>query len=217
MANTPTELLEGNCYVALTYDLLDSKVIMDKVRSPKAGAIVLFAGTTRDNFNNKPVKELQYQSYTPLALRTMLQISQSIATKHSLTAVAMVHRLGVVPIGEESILIAVSSPHRQAAWRAGEEMLEEVKEKVEIWKREEFGGEDGGIWRANRDGAAGEKVEETRNKENEKPKENRQEDAQADDQTPHPIWGLGARPKPPVERGHGPVVHPDRPRYHADT
>lgn len=65
----------------------------------------------------------------------------------------MIHRLGTVPIGEESILIAVSSPHRTAAWRAGEEALEECKEKVEVWKKEEF--EDGGVWRANRDGAKG--------------------------------------------------------------
>ena len=69
----------------------------------------------------------------------------------------MIHRLGTVPIGEESILIAVSSPHRQAAWRAGEEALEECKARVEVWKREEFEGE-GGVWRANRDGAMGEKV-----------------------------------------------------------
>lgn len=59
----------------------------------------------------------------------------------------------MVPIGEESILIAVSSAHRQAAWRAGEEALEECKEKAEVWKLEEFGGEEGGVWRANRDGA----------------------------------------------------------------
>lgn len=72
----------------------------------------------------------------------------------------MVHRLGTVPIGEESVLIAVSSPHRQAAWRAGEEALEECKAKVEVWKREEFGGEVGGVWRANRDGAVGVQVVE---------------------------------------------------------
>jgi len=101
------------------------------------------------------VKELQYTSYEPRALQTMLTICKSMRTKYSLTSIAMVHRLGVVPIGEESILIAVSSPHRQAAWRAGEEALEECKEKVEVWKKEEFGGEEGGIWRANRDGAAG--------------------------------------------------------------
>jgi molybdopterin synthase catalytic subunit len=71
----------------------------------------------------------------------------------------MVHRLGVVPIGEESILIAVSAPHRQAAWRAGEEALEECKARVEVWKLEEFG--DGeGVWRANRDGSIGHRVDE---------------------------------------------------------
>lgn len=105
------------------------------------------------------MKELQYTSYEPRALQTMLTICKSIRTKHSLSSIAMVHRLGVVPIGEESILIAVSSPHRQAAWRAGEEALEECKEKVEVWKKEEFGGEEGGIWRANRDGAAGIRIE----------------------------------------------------------
>lgn len=112
-------------------------------------------GTTRDNFAGKPVKELQYSSYGPRALRTMFAICKSTKEKNSLTAISMIHRLGVVPIGEESILIAVSSPHRQAAWRAGEEALEACKSKVEVWKREEFGGEDGGVWRANRDGDTG--------------------------------------------------------------
>jgi molybdopterin synthase catalytic subunit len=116
------------------------------------------AGTTRDNFAGKPVKELQYSAYNKLALRTMMAIAKAITTKHSLNGFAMVHRLGTVPIGEESILIAVSAPHRQAAWLAGEEALEECKAKVEVWKREEFEGEDG-VWRANRDGQMGQKVE----------------------------------------------------------
>jgi len=90
----------------------------------------------------------------------MLSIATSVKEKHGLQGVAMVHRLGVVPIGEESILIAVSAPHRQAAWRGGEEALEECKAKVEVWKREEFEGEEG-IWRANRDGAMGAKEEGT--------------------------------------------------------
>lgn len=87
----------------------------------------------------------------------MLSIGQALVSKHALKGVAMVHRLGPVPIGEESILIAVSAPHRQAAWRAGEEALEECKSKVEVWKKEEFEGEEG-VWRANRDGIMGEKV-----------------------------------------------------------
>lgn len=205
------ELNEDDCYVELTHDLLDVKATMDRVRSPKAGAIVLFAGrlhnividgrltvigTTRDNFAGKPVKELQYTSYEPKALKTMLSICKAMTEKHSLTSIAMIHRLGVVPIGQESILIAVSSPHREAAWRAGEEALEECKEKVEVWKKEEFGGEEGGVWRANRDGAAGVRVD--------------QDEAQSKaDTAPAGPHGPILRPGRPGERGHGPVVHPD--------
>ena len=68
-------------------------------------------------------------------------------------SISVTHRLGHVDIGEESILIAVSAPHRKAAWVAGEECLEEIKSKVEIWKEEWF--EDGGMWRSNRDGEMG--------------------------------------------------------------
>lgn len=88
----------------------------------------------------------------------MMRIAKEVKLKHGLTAVAMVHRLGIVPIGEESILIAVSSPHRQEAWKGGEEALELCKEKVEVWKLEEFDGEEGGVWRANRDGQAGTRI-----------------------------------------------------------
>jgi molybdopterin synthase catalytic subunit len=197
-----TCLTQDNCYVALTHAPLNMQFITDRVRSPQAGAIVLFAGlfialslsrlgswtflphliplsslvppciyhthsnlsshnpntgTTRDSFDNKPVKELQYSAYAPLALRTMLDICTSLAAEHALKGIAMVHRLGVVPVGEESILIAVSAPHRQAAWRAGEAALEACKARVEVWKREEFeAGE--GVWRANRDGVKGERV-----------------------------------------------------------
>ncbi|KAJ9618262.1 Molybdopterin synthase catalytic subunit [Taxawa tesnikishii (nom. ined.)] len=157
--NGPMQVEEEGVFVALTHDVLDAVAIMNRVRSPKAGAIVLFAGTTRDNFANKPVVHLAYTSYPPLALRTMSNIARNLKAKHDLNGIAMIHRLGVVPIAEESILIAVSSPHRQAAWRAGEEALEECKEKVEVWKLEEFGGEEGGIWRANRDGQMGVKMD----------------------------------------------------------
>jgi molybdopterin synthase catalytic subunit len=143
------------------------------------------------------VQSLSYTSYKPKALRTMLSICGSLATKHALTSIAMVHRLGTVPIGEESILIAVSSPHRQEAWRAGEEALEECKSRVEVWKWEEFGGEDGGVWRANRDGAVGVRVDS--------PAEAERDHALSD------ILRDGeevVRPGPPIEGGHGPVVHP---------
>jgi molybdopterin synthase catalytic subunit len=152
--------------------------------------ILTLLGTTRDNFAGKPVKELQYTSYEPRALQTMLAICKAMLEKHSLTSIAMIHRLGIVPIGEESILIALSSPHRQAAWRAGEEALEECKAKVEVWKKEEFGGEEGGVWRANRDGALGVRID--------------------DQKASEPAVGPNEpilRHSRPGERGHGPVVH----------
>ncbi|TVY81419.1 Molybdopterin synthase catalytic subunit [Lachnellula suecica] len=195
------EIEEESCYVALTENNLDAQSTMDRVRSPKAGnflnvydAYVLMSslGTTRDNFDGKPVKELQYTAYEPRALQSMLAICKYVKDKHSLTAISMVHRLGVVPIGEESILIAVSSPHRQAAWKAGEEALEECKEKVEVWKREEFGGDEEGVWRANRDGAAGVRI---------------QRDEIEEEPARGPQGPILRRPRV-GERGHGPVVHP---------
>lgn len=184
----PWTLSSPGCHVALTYDTLSSSAALDLVRSPRAGALVLFAGTTRDNFEGRAVKELQYSAYVPRALRTMLSVAEGVKARHSgaktaeegkgsahktttccppaaagtnpgVLGVAIVHRLGVVPVGEESILIAVASAHRAEAWRAGEEALEEVKEKVEVWKLEEFhGGE--GVWRANRDGQVGVRVDD---------------------------------------------------------
>ena len=171
-SDEPQHLEIEGVFVALTNSELDIPSVIAKVKSPKAGAIVLFAGsvytpptktqytdkslgTTRDNFGGKPVKQLQYTSYAPRALKSMLSIAEAVKEKHTLTAITMVHRLGVVPIGEESILIAISAPHRQAAWKAGEEALEECKAKVEVWKLEEFGGDEGSVWRANCDGAAG--------------------------------------------------------------
>jgi molybdopterin synthase catalytic subunit len=131
----------------------------------------------------------------------MLSICQEISTKHGLKAIAMVHRLGTVPIGEESILIAVSAPHRQAAWRAGEEALEECKSRVEVWKREEFEGEDG-VWRANRDGAQGVKSDLTDS--------TTLTDTQTSpgEVTTGETFGPIIRARRPGEAGHGAVVNP---------
>lgn len=107
------------------------------------------------------MKQLEYQAYVPLALGTLSKVAREVKVKHSLTAICMIHRLGVVPIGEESILIAVSAPHRQAAWKGGEEALEKCKERVEVWKLEEFEGDEEGVWRANRDGKAGTRIDKT--------------------------------------------------------
>ncbi|OAL56917.1 molybdopterin-converting factor subunit 2, partial [Pyrenochaeta sp. DS3sAY3a] len=156
--SSPITKTTSTIHIELTPHTLDSLSATRFVRSPSAGATVLFIGTTRDSFNDLPVSSLSYTSYPPLAIATLSKIAQSVLTKHGCTKIAIVHKLGECPIGEESIVIAVSSKHRQAAWRAGEEALEETKAKAEIWKLERFeGGE--GVWRANRDGAVGVRVD----------------------------------------------------------
>ncbi|KAK6351764.1 Molybdopterin synthase catalytic subunit [Orbilia javanica] len=144
-----------NTFVGLTYDKLDITASIDRVRSPKAGAVVVFLGTTRDNFEGKPITTLEYTTYPPLALRTLTTILTTLKSTNptSLHSISVIHRLGIVPIGEDSIVITLSTSHRAEGWRIAEECLELVKDKVEIWKREWF--VDGGVWRANRDGGKG--------------------------------------------------------------
>ncbi|KAG7144084.1 Molybdopterin synthase catalytic subunit like protein [Verticillium longisporum] len=144
----PWHLSSPQTHVSLTHAPLSATAVLDQIRSPRAGALVLFAGTTRDSFAGKPVRELHYSAYAPRALRTMAAVAEEVRARHGLEGVAVVHRLGT------SVLIGVAAAHRGPAWRAGEEALELVKERVEVWKREEFFGEEG-VWRANRDGAQG--------------------------------------------------------------
>lgn len=106
---------------------------------------------------DKRVELLEYQAYTSLAIATMKSIVLKALAKNAdnpakkLTCVALEHRLGIVPVGEPSIVIAVSSPHRRESFEACEWILEEVKAKVQIWKREHYKGEplENAQWKAN--------------------------------------------------------------------
>jgi molybdopterin synthase catalytic subunit len=143
---------DSNIHIELTYSPLSPTTLISHTRSPSAGANVLFLGSTRNSFDSRPVSHLSYTTYAPLALRTLTTIAEEAVRNHALLGISIAHRLGTVPIMEDSIGISVSAEHRGAAWRAGEEVLERCKEKVEIWKREEFADEEGGgEWRANKD------------------------------------------------------------------
>ncbi|KAF8846331.1 molybdenum cofactor synthesis 2 [Paxillus ammoniavirescens] len=154
---------EGGVCV-LTYEPLDVDAIMRSVRDDSAGATAVFVGTTRNSFKGKVVTRLEYQAYSKLAIQTIAKIirnahdSVSRSAHHSvhhnvpcLICCAVHHRLGTVPVGEPSIVIAVSSPHRKEAFVACEQILEDVKEKAQIWKREyyEGGREEEAEWKAN--------------------------------------------------------------------
>jgi molybdopterin synthase catalytic subunit len=142
--------------VALTRDTLDPIESINFVKDPRAGAVVYFGGTTRDNVQGKHVQHLSYESYEPLALKTMEEIATSALSKWSIEnspssyicKVSIKHRLGVVPVMEDSIIITVSAGHRQRGWEAAQWILEEMKSRAEIWKNETYS--DGSyVWQAN--------------------------------------------------------------------
>lgn len=151
-ANFPQCLTTHNLHVELSYDILDVSAILQWVRSPRCGANVLFLGTTRNSFDNRPVARLSYSAYPALALKSFKSIAEAVVQEYRLEKVCIVHRLGHVPVGEESIAVAVSASHRGPAWRGAEHALEKCKERVEVWKMEIFGDEEGGgEWRANKE------------------------------------------------------------------
>ncbi|KAK7059004.1 hypothetical protein VNI00_001628 [Paramarasmius palmivorus] len=136
---------------------LDVNEIIKSVGSDSHGANVYFIGTTRDNFEGKNVTRLEYQAYSKLAIKTMTEIVRTAQASGPQDSdgspslkCAVHHRIGVVPVGEPSIVIAVSAPHRKEAFVACEYILEEVKRKAQIWKREHYDGEDEAEWKANK-------------------------------------------------------------------
>ncbi|KAF7306885.1 Molybdenum cofactor synthesis 2 [Mycena indigotica] len=147
-------------YCELSYSLDPQSVIASVGNDGANGAIAVFIGLTRkDNLDGKIVARLEYQAYTKLAIKTMANVIQEVysATFPSdssapIAKFAVHHRLGVVPVGEASIVIAVSAPHRKEAFAACESVLEEVKAKCQIWKREFYENEadDRAEWKANR-------------------------------------------------------------------
>jgi len=135
--------------VGLTDAPLDAAALSRLVESPEAGAIATFVGTSRrvskDARNvERPVETLWYEAYGPMALAKLREIAAAAAERHAVTAVAVWHRTGEVPVGEASVAIAVSAPHRGPAFDACRFVIEEIKRSVPIWKRERFA--DGEEW-----------------------------------------------------------------------
>ncbi|EXJ92518.1 hypothetical protein A1O3_01070 [Capronia epimyces CBS 606.96] len=153
-ANFPQILSSETIHISLVYDPLDIPTYLRFTRSPTAGANVLFLGTTRNNFDSRPVSRLSYSAYPSLALKSLYAIAEDVQKKHGLEKIVIVHRLGEVKVEEESIAVVVSSGHRESGWKGAEEILERVKARAEIWKREWFadtGEVQEGVWRANKD------------------------------------------------------------------
>ena len=123
---------------------IDVGRLIAAVTRAEAGAIATFIGTTRDHNAGRRVLRLEYEAYPEMALREMRRIGDEALRRFSATAVAMAHRIGVVHIGEPSVAIALSAPHRDAAFQACRFSIDRLKEIVPIWKKEYYHG--GEIW-----------------------------------------------------------------------
>jgi molybdopterin synthase catalytic subunit len=123
---------------------IDLNELVRFVTDPEAGAVATFIGTTRNNNEGRKVIALDYEGYSEMAEKELRRIGEDAKTKWPICRMAITHRLGPVQIGEASVIIAVSSAHRDAAFAACRFAIEEIKKAVPIWKKEVFEG--GEVW-----------------------------------------------------------------------
>lgn len=128
----------------VTEDPLPVGELIQSVIRPEAGAVTTFIGTVRELTEGKRTLSLTYEAYVPMAEKKLAQLGLEIEEKYEGTQVAMAHRIGSLDISEVAVVIAVSSPHRDASFRASREAIERIKEFVPIWKKEHW--EDGEKW-----------------------------------------------------------------------
>ena len=130
------------------YDLvqapIQTEVLARHVRAALDGAIVTFAGFVRNESHGRHTSYLEYEAYNSMALQKIREIGQQLHEKFAIHRVAIVHRLGRLEIGETSVFIAVSAPHRGPAFDACRFAIDTLKRTVPIWKKEYFA--DGAVW-----------------------------------------------------------------------
>jgi molybdopterin synthase catalytic subunit len=138
------EIAAAGRYFALTRHPIDTRGVLARLLTGAEGAAVTFEGTVRNNTGGRATRFLDYEAYEPMALKTMAQIGGELAARHQLTGIAMVHRLGRLLVGESSVAVMATAPHRAAAFEAAWEGIDRLKKSVPIWKKEYFA--DGEVW-----------------------------------------------------------------------
>ena len=131
-------------FFALTRDPIDGGTLARQILRDEDGAFVNFEGVVRNHSGERRTKFLDYECYEALAIKTMASIGTDIAARYEVGRIAMVHRLGRLEIGETSVAVVVTSPHRKAAFDAALEGINRLKTTVPVWKKEYF--EDGEVW-----------------------------------------------------------------------
>jgi MoaE-MoaD fusion protein len=138
------EVSENGNYFALTRHAIDPRAVIARIQTGAEGAVVTFEGTVRNNTAGRRTLCLDYEGYESMALKIMAQIGREIAGGRRVGRVAMVHRLGRMLIGETSVAVIVTAPHRRPAFEAALEGIDRLKKLVPIWKKEHFA--DGEVW-----------------------------------------------------------------------
>ena len=130
--------------IRVTPDILDPAEAIASVASSRAGAINIFLGVVRDNNLGRSVNHLDYEAYPTMAEKVMRQIAEESVVRFGFEDVAVLHRTGRLEIGETSLLIAVSSGHRAESFEGGHWLVNEIKKRVPVWKKEVWA--DGESW-----------------------------------------------------------------------
>jgi molybdopterin synthase catalytic subunit len=124
--------------IALTHDPIDYHALTESVRSNHSGAVVLFLGTVRELTQGRRTIALDYEGYPEMAEAKLAELESLARARWPIDHVAIVHRLGHLELGEISVAIAVSCPHRGQAFEAGQFLIDELKVRVPIWKQENW-------------------------------------------------------------------------------
>jgi molybdopterin synthase catalytic subunit len=143
-AGMDSELRQDGNFVALTRHAIDTRAVIARLLTGAEGAVITFEGTVRNNTKGRATRCLDYECYESMALKTMLNIGLEVAAQYEVGRVAMVHRLGRILIGETSVAVIVTAPHRGPAFEAARAAIDRLKKRVPIWKKEHF--VDGEVW-----------------------------------------------------------------------
>lgn len=129
---------EGGQWIELVTSPIESDSLIEFVRGSDSGAVILFLGTVREFTKGRRTLWLDYDAYPEMALRQMREIAEEAISRWPISRLAIIHRLGRLELSETSIAIAISSPHRKEAYDASEHLIDELKERVPIWKKEHW-------------------------------------------------------------------------------
>lgn len=125
-------------HTAVSPDVIDPLSVLERVGDPADGAAVLFLGVVRDQAEGGAVRGMRYDAYVEMAEPVLAEIAGEAAERLGTARVAVVHRIGELDVGEVSVAIAVSSPHRAEAFDASRYVIEEIKKRLPVWKKEHY-------------------------------------------------------------------------------